>query len=191
MAVPALLLGLALAFVARPLAAAVCLLPFRFPAREVLYIGWVGLRGAVPIILATFPVLAGVPDAHRIFNLVFFVVIVSTLLPGATVGWATRRLGLESQAPAPPPASLEIASTEHLAGEVLSFHIAPSSAVAGNALADVPFPPGAGAMLVLRGRELLAARGNTLLLPDDHVYVFCRAEDRPMIKLLFGQQEAD
>jgi len=88
-----LALGLVLALVARPLSVLVCLAPFRTPVRESLFVGWVGLRGAVPIILAIFPVLAGAPQAHHIFNVVFFIVVVSTLVPGATVRWAARRLG--------------------------------------------------------------------------------------------------
>ena len=77
-----LALGLMLALVARPLAALLCLLPFRFGLRESLFVGWVGLRGAVPIILAIFPVLAGAPAAHHLFNVVFFIVVLSTICAG-------------------------------------------------------------------------------------------------------------
>jgi cell volume regulation protein A len=91
-----LAIGLLLAVVARPLSALVCLLPFRYSLRESLFVGWVGLRGAVPIILAIFPVLAGAPEAHHIFNVVFFVVVLTTLVPGATVRWAARRLRVEA-----------------------------------------------------------------------------------------------
>ena len=67
-------------------------LPLRFPGTRSLYVGWVGLRGAVPIILAMFPVLAGAPGATRIFNIVFFIVVLNAILPGTTVPWVTRRL---------------------------------------------------------------------------------------------------
>ena len=96
-----LLVGLTLALVVRPLAVIPLLLPFRFSARELVFVGWVGLRGAVPIILATIPVLARVEGGHRIFDIVFFIVVVSAFVPGSSVGWLARRLGL--QAPDPPP----------------------------------------------------------------------------------------
>ena len=74
-----------------------------------------------------------------------------------------------------------------LKGEVLRFYIDPSLAVSGATLSQVHFPEGAGAVLVVRGDELLAARGGTTLQPGDHVYVFCRPEDRPYMELLFGR----
>ncbi|GLV47058.1 K+/H+ antiporter [Thermus sp. LT1-2-5] len=86
-----------LMFVARPLAIALCLLPFRWSWREVLLVGWVGLRGAVPIVLATYPLLAGVPGANVLFNLVFFVVLLSVALQGPTLGLVARGLGLEEE----------------------------------------------------------------------------------------------
>src|SRR5690606_19714814 len=103
-------LGLLLAVVARPLAVLPCILPFGYAWREVAYICWVGLRGAVPIILATFPVLAGVPGAERVFNVVFFIVVVSSIVPGATVRTVTRRFGLNVPDEPTPAAVLEINS---------------------------------------------------------------------------------
>jgi potassium/hydrogen antiporter len=91
-ALPATGLALVLAFVARPLVVTLCLLPFRYSWAERVYIGWVGLRGAVPIILATFPVLAHVPGSEQLFDVVFFAVVVSGVLPGATVSLSSRWL---------------------------------------------------------------------------------------------------
>ncbi|MBA2558115.1 MAG: potassium/proton antiporter [Chloroflexi bacterium] len=90
----ALLVAAVLMFVARPLAVMLTLVPFRVPAREIAFVSWVGLRGATPIILATFPVVAGVPNAETIFNVVFFVVLVSVLVQGTTIPAAARRLGV-------------------------------------------------------------------------------------------------
>ncbi|MDY7226656.1 potassium/proton antiporter [Hyalangium rubrum] len=184
-----LVLSLFLAFIARPLAVMLCLLPFRFPAGEIVYTGWVGLRGAVPIILATFPVLAGAPGAKNLFNIVFFIVVVNGLIPGATVPWVTRKLGLAANVPAAPPAVLEIASTQLLNGELSAFYINTASASVGARISELPFPPGSAAMLIVRGLELVAPKGDTLLQAGDHVYVFSHSEDLPFLRLMFGQQE--
>jgi cell volume regulation protein A len=185
-----LLLAGFLALIARPVVVWLCLLPFRYPPKEVAYICWVGLRGAVPIILGTFPVLAGAPGAERLFDLVFFVVVVSAIIPGATVGWVARRLGLESPEPPPPMAVLEIEPVQPVNGELLSFYIDDALPVAGEPLSALPFPPGAAAMLIVRGQELIAPKGNTVLQPGDHVHVFSRAEDRSLLHLLFGHEES-
>ncbi len=91
---PALGVALVLMLVARPVAVVLCLWPLGFGARETGFIAWVGLRGAVPIVLALFPLLAGVPQAQLLFNTAFVVVLSSLLLQGTTIGWAARRLGM-------------------------------------------------------------------------------------------------
>jgi cell volume regulation protein A len=190
-ALPALALGLFLAVVARPLVTLLCLLPFRYPPREVAFIGWVGLRGAVPIILATFPVMAQAEGALEIFDVVFFVVVASALVPGGTVGWVTRRLGLEASDPPRPVAVLELHASRPLDADVLSFYIEPDAAAAGARIAELPFPAGSAAALIVRGPELIAPKGATELRPGDHVFVFCRPEDRPVLQLLFGRLAQD
>src|SRR5438874_958484 len=142
-----LVLALFLAVVARPLVVLLCLLPFRLPLRHILCIGWVGLRGAVPIILATFPVLLGVPRGREIFDLVFFVVVVNAVVPGWTVPWVAKRLGVGTDAKPAPRALLEIQSSRPLHSELLSFLIEPASAVAGSRIADLPFPEDASILL--------------------------------------------
>lgn len=184
-----LVLGLILVFVARPAVVLLCLAPFRYPLREIGYAGWVGLRGAVPIILATYPVLAGIEGAHRLFNVVFFLVVVNAMVTGLSVRWLTRRLKLESGEPPPPPVTLEIVSTRVLEGEVLLFHIEPGSIVCGTAVHQLSLPPETLVMLILRGQELLAPRGETVFEPGDHVYVYSRYEDQPLVRLVFGRQE--
>lgn len=184
-----LALALFLAVVARPAIVMLCLLPFRFPVREALYVSWVGLRGAVPVILATFPVMAGADGSLRIFDIVFFVVVTSLIIPGATVAWVTRRLSLESSEPPRPQAVLELTASQPLGAEILSFYIEPEAAVAGARIADLPFPEGAAAALIARGGEILAPRGDTVLHPGDHVFVFCRRADRPFLQLVFGRLE--
>lgn len=183
-------IGLAIAFIARPLAVIPLLLPFQYKWRERLYMSWVGLRGAVPIVLATFPVLLGAPNARDIFNIVFFVVVVNAIIPGSTVQWLTKKLGLLSNEPPAPPAVLEITSTHNLSGELVSYYVDRASAVHGAAIADLPFPSSSVATLIVRGTELLAPKGRTVLEEGDHVYVFCKPEDLDLLNLLFGRQES-
>ena len=188
-AVVGVIVAALLVFVARPIAVLLCLAPFRYPRAEMLYVAWGGLRGAVPIVLATYPVLAGVTGSERIFDIVFFVVALSVLLQGSTARWVMQKLNLHVLAPPAPPAVLEVTSARPLRGEVISFHVNDEAIVAGVSIADVPFPPGAGACLVVRGDELLTPRDATELQPGDHVYVFSKREDRPEIGLLFGRRE--
>lgn len=184
----ALALTAVLVLVARPAAVAMCLVPFRYRLREVAYVGWVGLRGAVPIVLATYPMLLGVPAADYIFNIVFFVVLVSVAVQASTVRTATRLVGLEQPAPPLPEASLEITSLTTLDARVACYHIDARAAVAGVSLAEVPFPDDAAVMMAVRGTHLLPARGGLRFEPGDHVYVFCKPEDEPAIALWFGQR---
>jgi potassium/hydrogen antiporter len=186
-----LVLALVLAFLARPLVALLCLLPFRFSLREAAFVGWVGLRGAVPIILATYPVLRRVAGAEPLFDVVFFIVVAGALVPGGTVAWFGRRLGLLAAAPPAPKTVLEINSTQVLDSEVLSFYVDPALPVCGAAIADLPLPPEAAIMLIVRGNELVAPRGSTVLEPGDHVHLFCRREDLPLVHLLFGRAEEE
>lgn len=180
-------LGVALAFIARPLAVAACLLPFRWPLKEVGYVSWVGLRGAVPIILATFPVMANLPGADTVFHMVFFIVVVSSLVPGASIVPLTRRLGLDEPSPPAPTAAVELNSLGRLGGEIRTYHVECAVAACGVALSQIRFPEGASVIMIVRGEEVLPARGFTTIEPGDFVYVFCRPEDEPRVGLLLGQ----
>ncbi len=185
-------LALFLAVVARPLSVTICLLPFRYSMREILYIGWVGLRGAIPIVLGTYPVLIGAGDARTMFNIVFFIVLVSTIVPGATVRWVTAWLGLQSEERPPPPALLEIISTRVLSGaEIASFSINQSAAACGARIAELPLPAESAVILLIRDSQLIPPRGPTVLQKDDHVYVLSRPDDRPIVHLIFGHSEED
>jgi cell volume regulation protein A len=186
MAAAGLGLGLALAFVARPVAVLVTLLPFRAPWRERAFVSWVGLRGAVPIILAAYPVLRGVPHAEGVFHLVFFVVLVNGILPGATVGVLARRWGLVEPTPPSPPATIEVVSLREYAGEFVWYAIHRASAVAGALVSELPLPDECVLTLVVRGEQVVPARGETRLVEGDYVCVFVLPESRTLLDLLFG-----
>jgi cell volume regulation protein A len=186
-----LLLGLALAFVARPAAVLLTLLPLHFRLRERFFIAWVGLRGAVPIILAMYPVLRGVPDGEGIFHLVFFVVVLNSLLPGATVAWLARRIGVAQPLVSTPPASVELISLRDYPSDFVWYSVHRASAVNGALVRDLPLPPGCVLTLLLRGDEVLAPRGATQFADGDQLCVFVARTDRPLLDLLFGSGEGE
>lgn len=185
-----LALGLVLAIVARPVVVMLCLLPLRWKKNPVVYVSWVGIRGAVPIILATIPIMAGLQNSERVFDVVFFVVVVSVLVPGASILPITRWLGLEARGRPSPSTLLEMNTLRRTDGEIFVYRVDQTTAVCGARLADIPFPEHASVLLVVRGDELLPARGATILLEADFAYVFCRSEDEPAIGLLFGSSVA-
>jgi cell volume regulation protein A len=126
-----------------------------------------------------------------IFNVVFFVVVVNAILPGATVAWATKLFGMEVDEPPRPHAVLELESMAPIKGELMAFYVDEALAVAGAPLADLPFPDGAAATLLIRGDEMIAPKGTTVLLPGDYVYVFANEEDRHLVLLMFGRPEEE
>ncbi|MEZ5976682.1 MAG: potassium/proton antiporter [Planctomycetota bacterium] len=188
-ALPGVLIALFLAVVARPLSVAACLLPFRLPLREVGYVGWVGLRGAVPVVLATYPVLTGVSEASRVFDIVFCIVVVNSIVPGATVRRVTRWFGLGVPPVEDPPATLELTTIGRVEGELLAFHLDASVLACDVAVRDLGLPESASIALVVRGSKLVPPRGSTVLRAKDHVYVSCSEADRSIVSLVFGRAE--
>ncbi len=184
-----LTIALFLAFIARPVITMLCLLPFRYRWRDSAYVGWVGLRGAVPIVLATIPVMAEVSGARVLFNIVFFIVVIGALVPGATVPWITRLLRVESGAPPPPATVIEVDARAPRGDELRAYFVSDQLAVAGATLAEIPFPAGAAVSMLERAGALIAPSGSTRIEPGDYVYVIAPAEHRPLVELLFGRSE--
>ncbi|HXF94612.1 MAG TPA: potassium/proton antiporter [Gemmatimonadales bacterium] len=183
---PALLVAGILVFVARPLAVLACLVPFRYSPRDVAFIAWGGLKGAVPIILATYPLLAGVPGAEVGFDVVFFAVVVSAVTQGWTLPLAARWLGLQRPLVAEPPVTLEIASLRDVDGDIVEYTLADDSPAAGRRIRDLSFPDGAIVALVARGQEMVAPRGSTDLRQGDHVFVLLRPAVRWLVDRIFS-----
>jgi potassium/hydrogen antiporter len=180
-----LAVALVLAFIARPLVVAICLLPFRRPLNEVAYVGWVGLRGAVPIILATIPVISDAQGARVLFDVVFFTIVVGSILPGATVGRVTRWLKLQSSRVAAPATVVSIEGPE-TGTELRLFFVEPELAVAGAPVETLPMPSGAAITMVERFGAPMAVTGGTVLQAGDYVYVLYERETGADIELLFG-----
>ena len=180
-----LLIALVLILVARPLAVWASALPFQFRRREITFLSWVGLKGAVPITLATFPLLAGVPKSGQIFNAVFFVVLLSALTQGWSLPLVARWLQIGRPADPTPALSVEINALRQVDGEILDYTVKARTHVAGQRLRDLALPDGVVVSLILRGREVVMPRGTTLLMPGDHVFVAMRIKLEPLLNRLF------
>ncbi|MFI2672078.1 potassium/proton antiporter [Streptomyces albidoflavus] len=167
---PALVIGLVLTVVARPLSVFVSLTPFRRPWREQALMSWAGLRGAVPIILATIPMVAGVRGSERLFNIVFILVVVYTLVQGPTLPWLARRLGLGNQAEAA-DLGVESAPLERLRGHLLSVAIPEKSRMHGVEVSELRLPTGAAVTLVVRDGRSFVPTPSTLLQRGDELLV--------------------
>ncbi|WSK58195.1 potassium/proton antiporter [Streptomyces albidoflavus] len=167
---PALVIGLVLTVVARPLSVFVSLTPFKRPWREQALMSWAGLRGAVPIILATIPMVSGVRGSERLFNIVFILVVVYTLVQGPTLPWLARRLGLGDQAEAA-DLGVESAPLERLRGHLLSVAIPEKSRMHGVEVSELRLPTGAAVTLVVRDGHSFVPTPSTLLQRGDELLV--------------------
>ncbi|MCZ9342830.1 cation:proton antiporter, partial [Streptomyces sp. TRM76130] len=159
---PALVIGLVLTMVARPLSVVLCLLPFRVPWQEQTLMSWAGLRGAVPVVLATIPMVEGVEGSRRIFNIVFVLVVVYTLVQGPTLPWLARKLSLGGGSGAA-DLGVESAPLERLRGHLLSVAIPEGSRMSGVEVAELRLPPGAAVTLVVRDGASFVPLPSTVL----------------------------
>ncbi|WP_206305961.1 potassium/proton antiporter [Streptomyces sp. RFCAC02] len=167
---PALIVGGVLTVVARPLSVVLCSLPFRLPWREQALLSWAGLRGAVPIVLATIPMVAGVPDSDRIFSVVFVLVVVFTLLQGPTLPGFARRLRL-GEGGETVDVGIESAPLERLRGHLLSVSIPRGSRMHGVEVTELRLPPEAAVTLVVRDGHSFVPDRSTVLRRGDELLV--------------------
>lgn len=129
--------------------------------------------------------MAGIEGSDVLFNVVFFVVLVSAVTQGWSLPAVARRLGLAEPADPDPPLSVEINALRHVDGEIVDYTVAPSARVAGQRLRDLTMPDGVLVTLVVRGAEVIMPRGATALRPGDHVFITLRRRLKPLIDRLF------
>ena len=184
-ALPALIIALGLILVARPIAVAVCLLPFKFPWREQVFIAWVGLRGAVPIILGLFPLLAGLENAGLYFNIAFFVVLVSLVLQGWTIAPAARLLKLE----VPPSPSavqrLELDLPGQFAYELVVYQLTADSPVLGKKPDRLSLPAATRVAGLIRNPGAMPIWEETSLEEGDYILLLTQPSHLPLLDQLF------
>ncbi|SFG15154.1 potassium/proton antiporter [Prevotella sp. KH2C16] len=162
----AVAIGLFMMFVARPVTVWLCLLPYRgMPRNAKHFLSWVGLRGAVPIIFATYPMLAGLENSHILFNIVFFITLMSLSLQGTTISWLARRLHLDCEEEKPSEFGIEI--PEEIGSRLCERKVTPEMLTAGNTISEMNFGQGTLIMLVKRGDSYIVPNGQLELHPDD------------------------
>lgn len=167
---PAIVVGLVLVLVARPLSVLLSVLPFRRPWPEIGLLSWAGLRGAVPIVLATIPLVEQVPGSDRVFNVVFVLVIVFTLVQAPTLPWVARVLRI-SDADATADLGIESAPLERLRGHLLAVTIPPGSRMRNVEVSELRLPPGAAITLVVRDGRSFVPLPTTALRTGDELLV--------------------
>jgi len=185
-ALSGLALALILVFIIRPVAVWASTAMFDFTTRDRALLGWAGLRGAVPIVRATFVLSSGqVTDADTIFNAVFFVVVVSVILQGTTLEWVARRLDVVVSTPQVHQAPLEVDAMGEL--DLVDFAVAPDHAIVGSAVREVGLPRTAIIAVVVRGDDSIPPRGSTVLEAGDRLYVLAPHADWPAVEDVFAR----
>ncbi|HMQ29751.1 MAG TPA: potassium/proton antiporter [Chloroflexaceae bacterium] len=185
-AAPGLLVALFLVFVARPLSVIICIFWTRRSLPELLMVSWAGLRGAVPIVLATFPLLAGVPGADTIFNVIFFVVLISVLLQGMSVNWVARRLGVNAERRRAPTVQTYVPDVR-LSSRIMDAVIPAGSPLVGRSLLELGLPRGVLVVQIERDGVPIIPSGGTVLQADDHLLVLATPETMPALEALAAE----
>ena len=166
-----LLLAIILIVVARPIAVFLSTLGMGFGVKEKVFLSWAGLRGAVPIVLATFPMIAGVENSQLVFNVVFFVVLTSCLIQGSTISILAEKLGLTGPTRSEPPHTLELVSIGQANAEIMEYEVSSATPIVGERLVDITFPKDVLINAIIRHNDLITPQGNTQILAGDVLYI--------------------
>lgn len=183
-----ILISVILMMVARPAAVFISTIKMDYSQKERIFLSWAGLKGAVPIILATFPLLAGIEDSHQIFNVVFFVVLTSALIQGATIPMLANKLGLNGPKKTIPMQSLELISLGKADAEMIEYEMEGDSAIVGKTLMDIHFPEGTLVNAIIRHGKLIAPTGNTVIMAGDFLYILSGRKNKPKLKKLLKEK---
>jgi cell volume regulation protein A len=168
--------ALIIVFVARPIGVFASTIGLGFGIAERVVLGWAGLRGAVPVVLATFPVIAQTPHSLEFFNIVFFAVLVSTVLQGTTFEGLARRLKVTTAESALPEPLLDVGAVRRLGAEVVEFPVAAGHAIAGHRVRETGLPRDALLNVIIRGDQALLPRGSTVIEAGDRLHLLVRQE---------------
>ena len=175
--IPAIVIGLVLLLVARPLSVILSVSPFRIGWRDQVFLSWAGLRGAVPVVLATVPLTVGAKNVNWIFELVFVLVIIFTIVQGPTLPWVAQRLGIVEDYRSLDLA-VEATPLEELGAELIQVSVGGASKLHGVEVFELRLPEGANITLVVRGGRGFVPANNTMLRHGDQLLIVATAEVR-------------
>ena len=175
--VPAIVVGLVLLLLARPLSVVLSLVPFRVPWREQAFLSWAGLRGGVPIVLATYPIVAGVPDSGRLLNVVFILVVVFTLIQGPSLGPLARRLGL-APADATREIQLDAAPLDVLDAELITMTVQSTSRLHNVMIIELRLPEPSVITLIIREGHTFVPQPDTRIAAGDELMIVTTSKTR-------------
>jgi cell volume regulation protein A len=184
-----IVISLFLIFIARPAGVFLSLSASRFSTKEKIFISWVGLRGAVPIILATFPLLAKTPDATVLFNIVFFIVLTSALLQGWTIPFIARWLGVDTPMKKTMKYPIEFAATENADTQLVDIPIPYKSDVIGKQIVDLGLPDDSLVVLISRNDNFVVPSGGTHIEEGDTLLVLVNKQNLPKVREIFSKQK--
>ena len=176
--------------VARPVSVLISTLPFKMGLREKAFISWVGLRGAVPIVLAIYPRIANLAQSDLIFNIIFFVVLLSVLLQGTTLPFAARMFKVEVPDTSAKSFPVEFVPEQGWRGAMEEVTLSPESRANGKAIVDLNLPPSYLIVLVNRSGEYLVPSGGMVLQAGDRILGIASPECREQVTRLFSEPEA-
>ncbi|WP_433945303.1 potassium/proton antiporter [Paenibacillus sp. SN-8-1] len=184
-----LALSLILMLIARPIGVFASTLISKFSFKEKLVLSWAGLRGAVPIVLATYPLINGLPDGRMFFNVVFFVILTSALIQGATITPLAVKLGLVEPSSNHSHSLLELVSLGKTKSEINHIHIHAGMVIIGLEIRNLGLPPDVLVTAVIRGEEIVTPLGDTVIEEGDTLYILGPKSERQRIKEVFRFQE--
>ncbi|HSP21361.1 MAG TPA: potassium/proton antiporter [Planococcus sp. (in: firmicutes)] len=184
-----LVLSFVLILIARPIAVFVSTAFFDYSLNEKLFLSWAGLRGAVPIVLATFPMIAGVENSYLFFNIVFFIVLTSALIQGSTIPFMAKKLALNGRPMPKRIHSLELISMDKANAEMLEVELTAKSPFAGQLVQTIGLPKQTLISAIIRSGKLVMPTGTTKLKVGDVLYVLTEKKQVPKVKMVLGEED--
>ncbi|RCW62530.1 potassium/proton antiporter [Saliterribacillus persicus] len=183
-----LLIALILIVVARPVAVFISTFKLHYSPKEQLFLSWAGLKGAVPIVLATFPMAAGLENAQLLFNVVFFVVLLSALVQGSTITILAEKLGLSGDKRPEPMHSLELVSIGKANAEIIEYEVDDDTAITNKSLLSITFPKDVLINAIIRNDQLVTPTGDTMIRKGDILYILVSKHSKKALKAMLKRE---